>query len=163
MSLFQLCQQLEQSPVGAGLRESAYAYPIVQTTHVLALGLAVGTIIWFDLRLAGVAFRDTAVSRVFHQIRPWMGAGFVIMIATGSLLFSANATECYNSVYFRMKLGLLLLAGINIAIFHLTIDRRRMDWDRDPVPPKAARIAGIVSIVLWLGIIAAGRFTAYNL
>ena len=161
--LLSLCQQLQDSAFGTSLRESAYAFPITETIHVLALSLAVGTIIWFDLRLAGFAFRDTPVSTVFHQVRPWMSVGFAAMFITGGMLFAAHAADVFESVYFRMKIGLLLLAAVNILAFHLTIDRRRAEWDNTPTPPLQARIAGLCSIVLWFGVIAAGRFTAYTL
>jgi hypothetical protein len=92
-----------------------------------------------------------------------MGVGFATMFITGALLFSAHAADCYNSVYFRIKVGLLLVAAVNVASFHLTIDRRRAEWDLDPVPPFRARLAGGLSVALWLGVIAAGRFTAFNL
>lgn len=163
MSLLMLCQQLQDSALGVGLRESIYMFPIVETTHVLSLGLSVGTILYFDLRLLGVMLRGTPVSRVFHQVRPWMGVGFANMFITGSLLFSAHAVDCYESTYFRIKVVLLLLAGVNVLSFHLTIDRRHAEWDTDPVPPWRARLAGGLSVMLWLGVIAAGRFTAYNL
>ncbi len=163
MSLLTLCQFIENSAFGTGLRESAYAFPITETIHVLALSLAVGTIIWFDLRLVGIAFRQTPVSTVFHQIRPWMAIGFATMFVTGGLLFSAHAAQLYASIYFRIKVGLLLLAGVNVATFHLTIDRRRTDWDTQRIPPTQARVAGALSLALWVGIIAAGRFTAYTI
>jgi hypothetical protein len=111
----------------------------------------------------GVAFTGSSVSRVFTQVRPWMVVGFAMMFLTGTLLFSARATEAFNSTYFRMKMALLLLAGLNIAIFHFTIDRRRAEWDAQLPPPTLARYAGALSLVLWFAIIAAGRVMAYNL
>ena len=138
-------------------------FPIIETTHVLALGLSVGTVIYFDLRLLGVTFRNTPVSRVFHQVLPWMVVGFGAMFMTGALLFSAHAATLYESPYFRIKVGLLALAAVNLGTFHLTIDRRRTQWDQDTPPPFQARVAGALSVALWLAIIAAGRFTAYTL
>jgi hypothetical protein len=130
---------------------------------VLALGLSVGTVLWFDLRLAGFSMRRHPVSEVFGSVRPWMFVGFLIMVATGILLFMGRAVDCYNSIYFRIKAALLLLALINVILFHTTIDRRRVSWDKDPIPPFQARMAGILSMVLWAGTIAAGRLMAYKL
>jgi hypothetical protein len=89
----------------------------------------VGTVLWFDLRLIGVTMRGDPVSYVFRQVRPWMSLGFVVMVVTGSLLFTARATEAYASTYFRIKVGLLVLGAFNVLIFHATIDRQREQWD----------------------------------
>jgi hypothetical protein len=162
MSLLQWCQWLQNSSLGTSIRESGYTYPLIEGTHVLGLALSVGTIMWFDLRLIGWRMRRDTVSSVFDQVRPWMMTGFAIMFVSGALLFSARAEDAYNSTYFRIKAGLLVLGALNILIFHTTIDRDRGQWDTGR-PPLRARLAGLVSLVLWFGIIAAGRIMAYNL
>jgi hypothetical protein len=103
------------------------------------------------------------VTEVFDSLRGWMLGGFGVMFVTGALLFAAHARKAYENPYFRAKAALLLLAGVNALVFHLTIDRRRAEWNRDPVPPRAARVAGLTSLVLWVLVIAAGRFFAYAL
>ena len=143
------------------MRESAFPY--VEGTHVLALSLSVGTVAWFDLRLLGAAMRSRPVSEVFESVKGWMFAGFGVMFVTGALLFVAHATKAYESRSFRAKVALLVLAGVNTLVFHLTIDRRRAEWNAAPVPPAAARMAGLLSLVLWLSVIAAGRMFAYDL
>jgi hypothetical protein len=162
-ALLQWCQWLQDAPFGTAIRVSAYAYPLIEGSHVLGLALSVGTILWFDLRLLGVAMRRDRVSDVFNQLRPWMGAGFLLMIVTGTLLFSARAADAYASNYFRIKIGLLVLGALNVLIFHTTIDRQREQWDAAERPPFRARLAGLLSLVLWFSIIAAGRIMAYNL
>ena len=152
---------LEHSRIGEGMRESWFPY--VEGVHVLALALSVGTIVWFDLRLVGAAMRARPVSEVYQALQAWMLVGFGVMFGTGALLFVAHATKAYESPVFRTKVALLLLAGVNMLVFHLTIDRRRAEWNEMPVPPMAARAAGLLSLVLWLSIIAAGRMLAYNL
>jgi hypothetical protein len=89
--------------------------------------------------------------------------GFALMAISGVLLFWSHALQCYGSTFFRIKLALLLLAGVNIAIFHWTIDRRRMDWDKASIPPPQARFAGFASLLLWMSIVAVGRLMAYTL
>ena len=152
---------LEQSRIGEGMRESWFPY--VEGVHVLALALSVGTIVWFDLRLVGAAMRARPVSEVYQALQAWMLVGFGVMFGTGALLFVAHATKAYESPVFRTKVALLLLAGVNMLVFHLTIDRRRAEWNEMPVPPVAARAAGMLSLVVWLSVIAAGRMLAYNL
>jgi hypothetical protein len=162
MSLLELFLWIENTRVGTAIRESLYFFPLVETGHVLGLAISVGTIVWFDLRLLGVAMRHDPVSEVFEQLKHWMRAGFSIMFVTGGLLFWSEATRAYASFYFWLKLALLMLAGLNILVYHWGIDRHRSEWDKAPIPPLSARVAGLISIVLWLGVIAAGRIMAYT-
>jgi hypothetical protein len=161
MSLLEICQAIEQTAISSIVRESAFPY--VEGAHVLGLSLSVGTVMWFDLRLIGAAMRTRTVSDVFQDLKPWMFAGFTIMFVTGGLLFSAHATKAYTSGYFRAKLALLILAGVNTAIYHLTIDRRESEWGKAPVPPLQARVAGLLSLLVWFSVVAVGRLFAYYL
>jgi len=163
MSLLAWCQWLQDTPFSTAIRTSAYAYPFIEGSHVFGLAFSVGTIIWFDLRLLGITMRKDRVSAVFNQLRPWTTAGFAVMVLTGSLLFASRAADAYASTYFRIKVGLLVLGALNIVIFHTTIDRRREQWDTAETPPLHARMAGLLSLILWFSIIAAGRIMAYNL
>jgi hypothetical protein len=162
-SILEICQYIDATQSSTALRESFYVFPIVEGIHVISLAFSVGLVIWFDLRLAGLILRDQPVSAVFRPIRPFMLTGFAIMFITGVALFWALALRCYSSPFFWIKMALLLLAGINISIYHLTIDRRQTEWDKMLIPPVQARIAGLVSLTLWVGIIAAGRLMAYFL
>jgi hypothetical protein len=161
MSLFEMCQVLEQSKISLIVRESAFPY--VEGAHVMGLSLSIGTVMWFDLRLLGAAMRARPVGEVFQDVKAWMLAGFAIMFSTGALLFAAHATKAYSNGYFQAKLALILLAGLNMALYHLTIDRRRSEWGKNPIPPIRARAAGLVSLLLWFSVIAVGRIFAYYL
>ena len=161
MSVLEWLNALEQTWLGTVVRESAFPY--VEGTHVLALSLSVGTVAWFDLRLLGLTMRSRPVSEVFDSVKGWMFAGFGVMFVTGASLFAAHATDAYESRSFRVKMALLVLAGINTLVFHVAIDRRRAEWNAAPVPPAAARMAGLASLVLWLSVITAGRMFAYDL
>jgi hypothetical protein len=163
MSPLEIFQYIDSTRSSTALRESYYVFPIVEGIHVISLALSVGLVIWFDLRLVGWILQDQPVSAVFRPLRPFLLAGFGIMFVSGVLLFWSLALRCYGSPFFWGKMIMLLLAGVNIAIYHLTIDRRQTEWDRAPFPPVQARIAGMVSLVLWVGIIAAGRLMAYFL
>ena len=163
MALLEVCQWLQDTSWATGIRESGYTYPLVEGSHVMGLALSVGSVLWFDLRLLGLTMRGDRVSEVFSQVRPWMLLGFAIMFTTGALLFAARAVDAYESTYFRIKVALLVLGAINVVLFHTTIDRQRHEWDTAGRPPLRARVAGGVSLVLWFGIIAAGRIMAYNL
>ena len=161
MPLAEWLHALEQTLLSEWVRESAFPY--VEGTHVLALSLSVGMIAWFDLRLLGATMRSRPVSEVYESLKGWMLAGFCVMFVTGALLFIAHATKAYESVFFRAKVTLLLLAGVNALLFHRIVNRRTTSWNEAPVPPIAARMAGLTSLVLWLSVIAAGRLFAYDL
>jgi hypothetical protein len=162
MSIFEFCQWLQNTAWGTAIRESTWVFPIIEGMHVLTLGLSVGTLLIMDLRLAGVLMRREPVSQVSNQLMPWSAAGFAIMFTTGALLFWSQPLKAWGSIYFRIKLILLLLAGINALVFELTLRRTVATWDTAETPPFRARLAGVLGIVLWAGVIAAGRTMAYN-
>jgi hypothetical protein len=162
MTLASFCQWLQDTSWGTGIRESVWVFPIVEGTHVLALALSVGVLVVMDLRLAGVLMRRQPVSQISNQLMPWSLAGFAIMFLTGALLFWSQAVKAYGSIFFRIKLVLLLLAGINALVFEFTLRRTVATWDNDETPPFRARLAGVLGIILWAGVIAAGRTMAYT-
>jgi len=163
MSILSICQYIDSTATSTAFRESLYVFPIVEGTHVVSLAISVGLIIWFDLRLAGLILTKQPVSAVFRPIRPFMLIGFGVMFITGGILFWGLALRCYGSPFFWAKMIMLILAGINISVYHLTIDRRRAEWDDQPIPPLQARIAGFASLILWALIITVGRMMAYFL
>ena len=154
---------MQNSDIGTGIRESIWLFPIVETTHVLALALSVGVLIWFDLRLMGWGMKHEPVSQIHKQVMPFAFVGFAIMMLTGVLLFWSEAEKCYLSGFFRLKVLFLVLAALNAGIFELGTKKSIEDWDKYPVPPRKARLAGLISILSWTAVIVAGRATAYNL
>jgi len=125
--------------------------------------LFLGFSVLLDLRLLGVLLRRKRVSEVLAQLNPLLIAGFCVMIVTGALLFCGDPVAFYSTTFFRVKMILLFLAGINVLVFNRTVGRRVKEWDQDVIPPAGAKVAAILSLVLWAGIIAAGRGIAYAL
>ena len=162
MSLLGFCQWLASTDGSVALHESIWAYPIVESLHVLTLCLFLGLTVMLDLRLLGVTLVRTPASEVEGRLLPLTIVGFAVMVATGALLFYAIPVKTYLNVFFRIKVAFLLLAGVNVAVFQRTIARSMARWDADPVPPFRARLAGGVSLALWAGIVVAGRMIAYN-
>ena len=160
--MLEFLQWMAATPESIALRESLYAWPFVESAHVLTLALFAGTAIMLDLRLLGLALRPVPVASLTGKMLPWTRAGFAAMVLTGLLLFYANPVRYYQNVFFRIKVVLLALVAINIWLFHARIHRRVAEWDRDPVTPRPARIAAVVSLAAWAGIIVAGRMIAYN-
>lgn len=159
----EVLEWLEATTIGLLVRESLWGFQIVVAMHILGIALSVGTLIWLDLRLLGVAMDDTPVATVYRQVMPWAFVGFVIMFATGMALATGFATRAYVNLFFRLKLAALVLAGINAAVYHLGVERRIADWNVDRLPPLRARAAGLISITLWALVILAGRMMAYTM
>jgi hypothetical protein len=160
--LFELFEWLGNTPWSIALHESRYAFLVVLTIHVLTLSVFVGTALMIDLRLLGVTMMRVPASQVIARLVPWSAAGLILMMTSGALLFYAAPLVRYQNVFFRMKMATLVLALLNAWLFHRTVYRRIDDWDRDTVPPWHARLAGGLSLVLWVVIIAAGRMMAYQ-
>ncbi len=162
MSLLAFFARLADSSWSTGLHESRYAYDLIESIHVWALCLFFGLAVMFDLRLLGWTMRRVPVSEVARRLLPWTVVGFIIMVISGTLLFSAIPLRSYQNIFFRVKMLMLLLAGLNVWIFHSGVFKGVEKWDLDVAPPRAARVAGVLSLVLWIGIVLSGRMIAYN-
>jgi hypothetical protein len=162
VSLLRFVEWLAETSWSIALHESLYVYPLVESTHVLTLTLFVGLTVMLDLRLLGLTMRRVPVSEVTARLVPWAKLGFVVMVITGLLLFYAIPVRTYQSIFFRVKVAMLMLAGLNVWLFHSRVARHVDQWDLAPVTPVAARVVAVVSLILWAGIVVAGRMIAYN-
>lgn len=162
MSLLAACQWLAQTRGSIALHESTYMYPLVESVHVLTLCIFVGMSVLFDLRLLGVVLPQVRASAMAARLMPWMTFGFAVMAITGALLFYAIPVRSFQNIFFRIKVIALVLAGLNAWIFQVGIRRRTAEWDLQPTPPRAARMAGLASLALWAVIIVSGRMIAYS-
>ena len=156
-----ICQIIYDSQIGTAIRESEYAFSVIESVHVLAITLLVGTIAVLDLRLLGLVFRSIPVTRVARTVFPLTWSGFAVMLISGVLLFWAEAAKNYSNPAFRVKLVLLVLVGLNPLIFHSTVYQRVHEWELLERSPWRARGAALASLTLWAGIIVAGRAIAY--
>ncbi len=152
---------IEATALATEIRENEFLFPWVETLHVLAITLVVGSILILDLRLLGLASLDRPVARLARDILPctWIAFGFAAL--TGTLLFSAKAVGYAGNFFFRGKLLLLLLAGLNMIVFHALAGRDIARWSSNL--PAAARIAGGLSITIWIAVVAFGRWIGFTL
>jgi len=148
-------------PTSVAIRESIYGYPALLTAHVVAMCLFAGLIIMMDLRLVGVAYRQTPVSQIQRRLFPWQMLGMALSAITGALLFYGQPLRYYGKVFFWIKVVLMILAGVNALAFHFTTYRSVAKWDTK-VLPFGAKLAGALSLALWAGVVMTGRLTAYN-
>jgi hypothetical protein len=157
----QALTRLQDLGLPTQIRESDWMFPTIETVHVFALVLVVGTIMTVDLRLLGIANKDRPFSEVASEMLPWTWAAFAIAALAGMLMFSSKALTYYGNIPFRLKMVCLLLAGINMVMFHWLGTRHLEVWDRGR-PPRAAKLAGGASLLLWTTIVAAGRWIGFT-
>ena len=157
------CHWLQNTSFATGIRQSDLLFPLIEGSHILALSLSVGLILIFDLRLLRLAFRSEPAAAIMDQFVAWSLPGFAIIFATGVLLFISQAEKVYLNTFFRFKMLLLLLAGINAAVFQVKFYPKMAEWDKTGMVPWGARLSGALSLVFWACIIALGRTMAYEL
>ena len=156
-----ICQWLEQTYVGTTIRESLWLFPVIETIHIFGIILLVGGTSILDLRLMGLTFRDESVTKLAKRFLPWAWAGFITQVLTGLLMFASEATKMYINTAFQIKMLMIVAAGVNALVFHSLAYQSVGKWENDPVAPVSARVAGLISILFWFGIVAAGRWIAY--
>jgi len=144
------------------LLESLWVWPLLESTHVLSIALFVGSAMMMDLRLMGVTFGGVRASDFTSRLLPWTRWGFAVMVITGILVWYSNPVRYYHNIFFRFKMLLMVLAGLNIWFFHSRTHKRVAEWDLAPSPPRAAVVAGAVSFAAWTLIVISGRLIAYN-
>ncbi len=153
---------LGATPWSVALLESFWVWPLLESTHVMALGLFAGTAWMMDLRLLGVSFTAVPISEFRNRMLPWTRGGFAVMVVTGLLLVYSNPIRYYQNIFFRVKVILLIVAGINVWWFHARTYRYVADWDQGLRPPRSVRMAGAVSLLVWALVVVSGRLIAYN-
>lgn len=136
---------LESTSLAAGIRQSLWIYPALETAHLLAMGTVVGAAVVLDVRLLGRG-ADLPISALLAHVVSLVWAGLAVSVVSGLLLFTAHATEQAAKPLLWVKLSLLVAAGVNAWAF------RRTGW---------ARVAAGLSLLFWAGIVVCGRLLAY--
>jgi hypothetical protein len=149
--------------VATYIQENSFAFPWLESLHVMAIGLVLGVISIVDLRLMGLAGTGYRTSRLLRALLPLTWGAFAVAFVTGALMFTSQPALYLKTFAFQIKLALLVIAGLNMAIFHLWTHRRMAEWDEHGPVPLAARLAGLVSLCLWIGVVFAGRFVGFTL
>lgn len=161
LALLHFCQWLAATPLSVSISESDWSFSIIETVHVIGTVLIVGTIAIVDLRLLGVLLTDEPVTITMRAILPLTWLGLLVMGASGALLFISEAERGYYNPAFRIKLLVLVAAGLNALLFHRTIYRSIALWDTSRITPVQARRAAGMSLVLWSAVVICGRAIAY--
>jgi drug/metabolite transporter (DMT)-like permease len=160
MPHFDLWTWLENLPIAIHIGESWW-FPFLESIHVLTSTFMVGSIAMLDLRLLGLAARSHAASRITKEILPWTRGAFAVSALAGVGMFISQANRYVDNRAFQVKAVLLILAGLNMAVFHLGTARSMPRWDTAAVTSAAARLAGVGSLLLWIAIMLAGRWIGH--
>ena len=153
---------LSETKWSIALHESLYLYPWIESTHVLSICLFFGTLLFVDLRLTGKVFNNLSVVDMNRKVLPLTLFGFLVMSVTGLLLFYAIPVRNYQNIFFRIKILLIVIAGINALFFHRRMSKEAKVWDKDSFIPNSMKNSAITSLVLWSSVIISGRMIAYN-
>jgi len=163
MALATILQWLQDTSIATAIREGDTLFPWIECVHVLAITFVVGSIAAVDLRLLGLASPDRRFSRVNAEIVPLTWSAFVIAVMSGVLLFSAKATQYAANPSFELKMIFLLIAGLNMAVFQLVTFRGVSAWDAGPSSPLGAKLAGALSLCIWIAVVACGRTIGFTM
>ena len=156
-----LLRGLQESPLGGAVRGTPFLYPALESLHILGIAVLIGPAFAFDLRLLGLARGLLDVTAAARYLLPVSHVGLGIAVVTGVALLGAQATAVAGSAAAPWKLGLLLLAGVNVLLFHRGVYRSVDTWQDAAVTPLAARTAAAVSLLSWTGVPFAGRLLPY--
>jgi hypothetical protein len=156
-----IAQSLESIGFLSDFSESVLAYPIVLSTHLTCIALFGGMILMTNLRLLGLTFNSVTITQMVTTLRPWKRLGGSIMICTGLLLATSEATKYAPNPFFWTKMTILGLIGVHALVFRPIVYNRTEELDRSPVIPARVRVAAILSLVLWTAMFTMGRLIAY--
>ena len=151
---------IEGFAIAKAMRENLWLYPAVEVVHIVGFVILVGAVVMFDLRVLGIS-KGISVRALARHLLPWSVAALVLIVPSGLAMFSAHASDFISNRAFQVKMGLLLVAGINAAIFHTGPYTTVAQWDTNAVAPGGARVSVALSILVWIAIIACGRLLAY--
>jgi len=155
LPFFQWC---EASAVGSAIRTSQWAFAVIESVHLLGLAAIGGAVLLVDLRLLGLGLRRQTVAQIGRDAQPWLVGSLAVMLATGAALFMSESIKCYYSTPFRVKMASLALA----IVFTFTVQRSVVTAQADRVGPVRQKLVALVSLALWFGVAASGRWIGFS-
>jgi hypothetical protein len=151
---------IESTWLSIAIREGGLPYPIIGGLHLLSIALFGGALLVTDLRLLGWAMRTRRVSDIWYQFLPWKRLGFLVVVITGLLLTWAEPIRLYKSPSFWVKMALFALVGVHALVFHRDVYAHPEKLDG--AISSRAKLAAVLSVILWVGLIVSGRLIAFD-
>jgi len=161
LSLESLFQSIESTDFFTAIRESSLVYPVIMSTHLACIAVFGGLILMTDMRLLGMALKGYSVSEVVLGLRPWKRLGGTLMIAMGLLLGGSKAESYYGNPFFWAKVTLLAAIGVHALVFRPLVYNKTAEIDSSGTIPGRAKLAAVLSLVLWFGVLTMGRLIGY--
>ena len=155
LPFFQWCYQ---TPIGEGIRNSTWLFPVIEAFHLLGLGLTAGSVLLVDLRLFGVGLSKQPVTQIWAGARPWLLGGVILMFSSGIPLFLSESIKCYYSFAFWIKMTSLFL----VLLFTFTVLRHVTQTGLTSNRPLLGRFTAFTSLVLWFGVAWGGRWIGFS-
>jgi hypothetical protein len=150
--LWHFAKWSEATSMGRMIRNSEYAFPMIEFVHLLGLAIIGGAVLIVDMRMLGLGLKKTSVARLAKDAQPYVTGSIVVMLVTGVMLYSSEATKCYASAAFWIKMVSLLLA----IAFTYTVKKNVAARDHEN------KIVGALSILLWFGVAWGGRWIGFG-
>ncbi len=163
MTFHDLLMALRDTGFATAIREGISWFPWIESTHVVAIVTVVGTISIIDMRLLGLPAHRKSLRLLMKDVLPITWVAFAVAVVTGFLLFSSQPDKYWEIWEFKAKMVLILLAGLNMVYFHFVTFRDVHLWDELADTPRAAKIAGLSSLVIWIGVVVMGRLIGFVL
>lgn len=158
MSLLPIFEYVEATQLGDTIRESLWLFPAIEAVHLIGLAVIAGAVLVVDMRLCGVGLRRQPVAQLAADVQPWLIGSLIVMLTTGSLLFTSEAIKCYYSAAFWWK-----MTSLSLAIgFTFTVRRKVAAADEARVGPRWSRLVGLASLALWSGVGVGGRLIGFS-
>jgi uncharacterized protein DUF6644 len=155
--MFPFFEWCEATTIGTAIRTSPWAFAVIESVHLLGLSVIGGAVLLVDLRLLGFGLRDQPVAEVARAASPWLVGSLVVMLLTGISLFLSEATKCYDSQAFWVK----MISLGSAMLFTFTIRRRVTMADGMRGRPIWSKLVAVVSLALWFGVGAGGRWIGF--
>jgi hypothetical protein len=159
----QFLEWLQGTDFASIARVSLYGFQILVAIHLVGMIFSVGMLLWVDLRMLGIGLTSYRLSAVYRALSKWFLVGFGVMFVSGIALFSGFAVSAVDNNWFRLKIVVILLAGINAIVFHRYTTRMPAEADVASRPPTPVRLAGGASLLFWATVIVCGRMISYTL
>jgi hypothetical protein len=163
LTLQSVFEWLQGWPLSTAIRQSSWLFPTIECVHVIAITLIVGSVMIVDLRVLGLTSQRKSVLELSMEVLPWTWGLFVVAAISGSMLFAAKATAYFNDAPFRIKMLLILAAGVNMLVFHFGPFRSISRWDLGAPAPLMAKLCCGLSLTFWILVVAAGRMIGFTI
>lgn len=143
------------------IQENLWVVPTIQTVHILAVAMVMGSVLMLELRILGVAARSQTLGQTARRYTPWIWAALSVLLATGGVMIVGEPVRELMNVVFWSKMGLVVLAALATLAFQRVVLRAATDADPSPGARRGLSFAALLTLLVWFAIIILGRWIAY--